>query len=154
MTAEARSPLATPPAETPGHGLLAGRKNIRISLDVPRERIEINADAAKIEQVLSNLTSNAIKFSSAGTAIKVSVRATPMTVEFSVEDQGPGIPEEELRLLFRPFSTTSVQATDGERSTGLGLAIAQRIIEGHGGEIRVESQVGSGSKFRVILPRS
>jgi two-component system, sensor histidine kinase and response regulator len=135
-------------------GLLAGRKNIGITLDIPGERIVIDADATKIEQVLSNLTSNAIKFSHAGTVIRVSVRATPNTAEFSVEDQGPGIPEEELRLLFRPFSTTSVQATDGERSTGLGLAIAQRIIEGHGGEIRVESQVGKGSTFRVCLPRN
>ncbi|HRI67271.1 MAG TPA: hybrid sensor histidine kinase/response regulator [Polyangium sp.] len=135
-------------------GLLAERKQITIGVEIPREQIIINADAPKMEQVLSNLTSNALKFSAARTAIKVCVRATPDTVEFGVEDEGPGIPADELQLLFRPFSTTSVQATAGERSTGLGLAIAQRIVEGHGGEIKVESQVGKGSKFRVILPRS
>lgn len=135
-------------------GLLAGRKNIHITLDVPQERVIIQADATKIEQVLSNLTSNAIKFSAPGTPIAVRVRAMPDKVEFSVEDKGPGIPRDELRLLFRPFSTTSVQAMNGERSTGLGLAITHRIIEGHGGEISVDSQVGQGSTFRVTLPRT
>lgn len=135
-------------------GILAARKNIRITVDPPQERVIINADSAKIEQVLSNLTGNAIKFSAPGTSIVVRVTATPTRAEFSVEDEGPGIPNEERHRLFRPFSTTSVRPTNGERSTGLGLAIARRIVEGHGGEITVDSQLGKGSTFRVSLPKN
>ncbi len=135
-------------------GILAARKNIRIRFDPPREAVIVNADGSKIEQVLSNLTGNAIKFSASGSSIVVRVTATPTRAEFSVEDQGPGIPDNELSRLFRPFSTTSVRATDGERSTGLGLAIARRIVEGHGGEITVDSHVGKGSTFRVSLPKN
>jgi len=135
-------------------GILAARKSIRITLECPRESIIVNVDGSKIEQVLSNLTGNAIKFSTPGTSILVRVTATPTRAEFSVEDEGPGIPRDELNRLFRPFSTTSVRATNGERSTGLGLAIARRIIEGHGGEITVDSEVGKGSTFRVSLPKN
>lgn len=135
-------------------GILAARKSIRITLECPRESIIVNVDGSKIEQVLSNLTGNAIKFSTPGTSILVRVTATPNRAEFSVEDEGPGIPRDELNRLFRPFSTTSVRATNGERSTGLGLAIARRIIEGHGGEITVDSEVGKGSTFRVSLPKN
>jgi two-component system sensor histidine kinase/response regulator len=135
-------------------GILAIRKNIRITLDASCESVIVNADAVKIEQVLSNLTGNAIKFSAPGTSILVRVNSSPGRAEFSVQDEGPGIPREELNLLFRPFSTTSVRATNGERSTGLGLAIARRVVEGHGGEITVVSQIGKGSTFRVSLPRN
>jgi signal transduction histidine kinase len=69
-----------------------------------------------------------------------------------VEDQGQGIPEEEREALFQPFQTTSVRGTAGEKSTGLGLVITKRIVEGHGGRIEVESEVGEGSTFRVRLP--
>jgi two-component system, sensor histidine kinase and response regulator len=133
--------------------VLAARKNSQLTLDVPRDGAELWADASKLEQVLNNLTGNAIKFSPPGTTIKVRVWTSENNVEFSVEDEGPGIPREELDRLFRPFSTTSVQAFDGERSTGLGLAIARRIVEGHRGEITVESEVGRGTTFRVTLPR-
>lgn len=134
-------------------GVLAARKNIRITLNVPREGAVLEADASKLEQVLSNLTTNAIKFSPPGTTITVRVKQTLTRVEFSVQDEGPGIPHEELDRLFRPFSTTSVQATNGERSTGLGLAIARRIVEGHGGEIAVDSMAGKGSTFHVSIPK-
>lgn len=133
--------------------LLAARKNMRITLDVPRDGAIIEADASKLEQVLSNLTSNAIKFSPAGTTITVRVKNARVRAEISVQDEGPGIPSNELNRLFRPFSKTSVKATNGERSTGLGLAIARRIVEGHGGEITVDSVIGRGSTFRVNIPK-
>lgn len=133
--------------------ILATRRNIRMTLDLPQEEATLLADASKLEQVLNNLTGNAIKFSSPGTTIKVQVLVIADHVELIVQDEGPGIPREEQNRLFRPFSTTSVRASNGERSTGLGLAIARRIVEGHRGEISVESEVGKGSTFRVILPR-
>jgi signal transduction histidine kinase len=109
-------------------------------------------DPAKIEQVLNNLISNAIKYSPPNTTVDVQLRQDDGRAVLSVEDRGPGIPEDELDALFQPFQTTSVRATAGEKSTGLGLVITKRIVEGHGGEITVESEVGEGTTFTVELP--
>ena len=70
----------------------------------------------------------------------------------SVKDEGQGIPEKELHLIFKPFSKTSVKSTAGEHSTGLGLAIVRKIVEGHKGDIWVESVEGKGSTFFVKIP--
>jgi signal transduction histidine kinase len=70
----------------------------------------------------------------------------------SVQDQGQGIPEQEMGKLFTDFGRTSVRPTGGEKSTGLGLAIVKRIVEAHDGRIWVESQVGVGSVFTFALP--
>jgi signal transduction histidine kinase len=72
-------------------------------------------------------------------------------IRISVHDQGPGIPEAERGKLFQPFGKTSVRATAGENSTGLGLAIVRGIVEGHGGRIWIESEVGVGSVFAFTL---
>jgi signal transduction histidine kinase len=109
-------------------------------------------DRAKMEQVLNNLISNAIKYSPSDTTVDVRLYREHGKAVLSVRDRGQGIPEDELDALFEPFATTSVQGTAGERSTGLGLVIAKRIVEGHGGEIEVESEVGEGSNFVVTLP--
>ena len=71
---------------------------------------------------------------------------------WEVEDQGPGIPANELNKLFQPFQRTSVKSTGGERSTGLGLAITKRILEGHQGQITVDSEVGRGTIFSLKVP--
>jgi signal transduction histidine kinase len=73
-------------------------------------------------------------------------------VVVDVRDEGQGIPATELDRLFIPFESLSVKSTGGEPSTGLGLAIAKRIVEGHGGEMRVRSEVGVGSTFSFSLP--
>jgi signal transduction histidine kinase len=85
--------------------------------------------------------------------VVVTLEASRESVTVKVRDQGQGIPAEELPKLFRPFGRTRVRATAGEQSTGLGLAIARRIVEGHGGKLTVESQVGRGSEFQLVLPR-
>jgi signal transduction histidine kinase len=69
-----------------------------------------------------------------------------------VRDQGPGIPAEEVGKLFRFFQKTSVRSAGGERSSGLGLAIARKIVEGHGGTIQVATEPGRGSTFSFALP--
>ena len=69
-----------------------------------------------------------------------------------VNDDGPGIPAEELNLLFKPFSATSTRPTAGERSTGLGLSIAKRLTEAHNGHIGVSTQPGAGATFFINLP--
>lgn len=114
---------------------------------------KICIDASKIKQALTNLLSNAIKFSRPHTMIRARLyQSADDTLVWEVEDEGPGIPPDELPKLFVPFQRTSVRATAGERSTGLGLAISKRIVEGHGGDIIVESIVGKGTTFAIRLP--
>jgi signal transduction histidine kinase len=132
--------------------VLAEKKHIQLMLEVLPRRVVLPLDAAKIEQVLNNLISNAVKYSYPNSAVRVSVLAAPGCVTFAVQDQGQGIPQSEMDKLFKPFSRTSVKSTAGEKSTGLGLVIARKIVEGHQGRLWAESQVGVGSTFYVSLP--
>ena len=131
--------------------LLASEKEIEVELETP-DSLEAVVDPGKIEQVLTNLLTNAVKYSETGTTVRVELRAEGDGVVLAVADEGQGIPPDELEELFEPFASTSVQATAGEASTGLGLAITQRIVQAHGGRIEVESEVGEGSTFTVRLP--
>ena len=132
--------------------LLAGAKGIRIEMDTDDVLPTLTIDPARMSQVLSNLVSNAVKFSPSGSVITVRARAAEGSVTIAVVDSGAGIPAAELDRLFKPFGRTSVQPTAGESSTGLGLAICRRIVEAQGGAVRVESSVGRGSTFTVTLP--
>jgi signal transduction histidine kinase len=132
--------------------VLASRKQIGLAFAPEIETLRVSVDAAKIEQILNNLIGNAVKFSPPRTQVDVQLRAGTDRVTIVVIDQGPGIPPAELPKLFKPFSRTSVRPIGGEKSTGLGLAIVRRIAEGHGGDVRVESEVGRGSRFLVTLP--
>ncbi len=131
---------------------LGARKRIGVKFLSPGRPVVARVDSGKIEQVLNNLISNAIKFSHPDTTVEVALGIDDGNDFVRVEDQGQGIPAEELNRLFEPFVTSSVQATAGERSTGLGLAIVRRIVEGHGGTISVRSEVGRGSAFTFTLP--
>ena len=134
--------------------ILADKKQITIRFECREELPMLSIDAYKIEQVLNNLISNAVKFSHPGTTVEVSLARTKTDALVSIRDQGQGIPADEIERLFIPFENLSVKSTGGEPSTGLGLAIVKRIIEGHGGKIRAESEVGVGSVFRFSLPLS
>jgi len=131
---------------------LARQKQIHVDLHIEGALPKLSFDEAGIEQVLNNLISNAVKFSQPGAVVEVRAEMHDGGVLISVRDQGPGIPETERDKLFQPFGRTSVRSTASERSTGLGLAIARKIVEGHGGRIWLESQVGVGSVFRFTLP--
>ncbi len=130
----------------------AKNKGVEITVSVPESIPHFLFDPSRVEQVMGNLLDNAIKFSFKGSAIEVSVQYDETEVLFSVRDHGPGIPEKELGKLFKPFSTTSVKPTGNEKSTGLGLAIAQNIIARHSGRIWVDSETGKGSQFSFTLP--
>lgn len=132
--------------------VLAARKSIRLVAHCAAHLPPAHVDAGKISQVLTNLLTNALKFSHPDTEVTTRLRRQGDELILSVTDQGQGIPAAECERLFHAFERTSVQPTGGERSTGLGLAIAERIVAGHGGRIWVDSQVGRGSTFLVALP--
>ena len=129
----------------------ADEKDITISFEPSTENILKNVDANKIQQVLDNLVSNAIKYSYPGSKVMLRIEKGNKEVTMTVQDEGQGIPDEELGTLFQPFSKAGGEATDGKKGTGLGLAIAHNIIKAHGGSIDVESEVGIGSRFIVRL---
>lgn len=132
--------------------VLAAQKQVRIEIHESGVACVIAVDRIKFDQVLNNLLSNAIKFSPPGATITVQTQVSQSEAVVRVVDHGPGIPADELQNLFRPFHRTSVTATSTEPSTGLGLAITKRIVEGHGGRVWVESKVGQGSTFSFALP--
>jgi signal transduction histidine kinase/CheY-like chemotaxis protein len=130
---------------------LAHRKQISLHL-VGDERLRVHADPGKLRQILLNLASNAVKFSPAGSSVELGVRAEGRLAVFWVKDEGAGIEEEFLPLLFRPFiqgEDPLVKAHDG---TGLGLAISRRLVDLHGGTISVETARGRGSTFSFTIP--
>lgn len=134
--------------------ILAARKQIELRFHPGGELTELMLDPPKIEQVLNNLIGNAVKFSQPHTTISVRLSTLDDRAVISVHDEGPGMPADELETLFQPFLKTGVSSTDSERSSGLGLVIAEKIVAEHGGEITVESQVGKGTTFYVTLPIS
>ncbi len=113
---------------------------------------EIAFDEHRMGQAVDNLITNAIKFAPIGSNVYLRLKQEGDIVKFSVTDEGPGIPREEQHLLFSEFHRLSIRPTGGETSTGLGLAIAKKIIEAHNGMIEFETQEGIGSTFSLILP--
>ena len=128
----------------------ARHKGIALEIDASKAGAAI--DAARFGQVIDNLISNAIKFSPAGTTVRIALGVEREHLIFSVQDQGPGIPAEERKLLFRSFQRLSAQPTGGEKSTGLGLAIVKKIVDAHGGTIAVDDAPGGGTRFTVTTP--
>lgn len=134
------------------HRLRAERKEISIDLIVETDSVPIRADPVKLRQIMNNLVVNAIKFSRGGTTVTLRVRKVLERAVFEVEDQGIGIPPDQLAAIFEPFKTLGRSGTAGEASTGLGLAIVKQLVSLHGGTIELTSEVGRGSLFRVEFP--
>lgn len=113
----------------------------------------VEADAGRMRQIMDNLISNAVKYSPAGSTVKIFCRSDRDSCFFSVQDQGPGITPDDRKRLFQDFAKLSARPTGGEKSTGLGLSIVRRIVEAHEGVIGVESEPGNGATFWFSLPR-
>ncbi|HTS87178.1 MAG TPA: response regulator [Gemmatimonadales bacterium] len=122
----------------------------RIRIDAPAELLSVRLDRPLIERVLINLMGNALKFSPASTPVVVTVGPDPTGIRILVEDQGPGIPEQDQERVFEKFG----QAQSGQRTRGfgLGLTFCRMAVEAHGGTIGVTSAPGSGATFWIVLP--
>ncbi len=135
------------------HQMFSRTKNITISSSIdPALPATVNFDRRRIRQVLDNFLSNALKYSFPDTHVEVRLLKQDDSLRCEVTDQGQGIPESELKKLFHEYSRTSVQPTGGEKSTGLGLAIAKKIIKEHEGEVGASSTVSKGSVFFFMIP--
>ncbi|MEA3359273.1 MAG: ATP-binding protein [Thermodesulfobacteriota bacterium] len=132
---------------------LTDKKNLSVLYKYPGE-IYVRMDLERIEQVLFNLFDNAVKFSNPGAKIYLKAEKAAGSIVISVKDQGIGIPREKQEYVFEKFYTLTGNGKDKNGSTGLGLAICKGIIEGHGGRIWVESEIGHGSAFYFSLPLS
>ncbi|MCC7573393.1 MAG: HAMP domain-containing histidine kinase [Candidatus Methanofastidiosum sp.] len=128
------------------------KKEVIIKFDYDDYIGLINIDGPKISQVFTNFLSNAIEYSVPNSKIYVMCYKDQDSIVVSVKDEGQGIPENELGNLFKFFGKASTKKTGGEKSTGLGLAIARKIIESHKGKIWVESKQGEGAKFYFSIP--
>ncbi len=130
----------------------AKKKQIDLQFQIENQLPEISIDPSKIEQIFNNIVSNAIEHSEEGATVNIKIKKDDNTVIVSIKDQGDGIPKETLSQMFKPFGKAGTKKTGGEKSHGLGLAIAQKIVEAHGGKIWVESKLGIGSTFYFSLP--
>jgi signal transduction histidine kinase/CheY-like chemotaxis protein len=127
-------------------------RELNLALNVPGDLPLAEMDEQRITQVVTNLVSNAIKFSPQGTLIEIEARVEGDMLRVAVRDHGEGIRTEDLPRLFQKFSQLDSKSTRKAGGTGLGLAICKGIVEAHGGRIWAESEFGSGSTFAFTLP--
>ena len=135
-----------------GNTEYANGKRIRLAFE-PAERLpEIQADHARIEQVIENFVNNAIKFGPEDSEVVVRTRAEDNAVVLEVSDTGPGLTDEDMAKVFSKYTRLSGRPTGKEKSTGLGLCISKKLIEGHNGQIGVRNNPGPGATFWFRLP--
>jgi PAS domain S-box-containing protein len=127
-------------------------KNISLEKDIQKGLPSIRGDREQLKRALTNLLSNAVKFNKREGRVKIEVFGGDNSIKISVSDTGIGIPEEHLERIFEKFYRVETGTARKYGGTGLGLAIVKRIVEAHGGEVEVESEVGKGSTFTVTLP--
>jgi signal transduction histidine kinase len=137
--------------------LVAGVKvlaqaDVEVRCELPDRPVEITSDPVKVRQILTNLASNAAKFTEAG-EIVLSINPLVDAVELTVADTGPGIAEAHLPMLFLPFTQLSKVETRKHGGTGLGLSLSKQLAELLGGTIDVETRVGQGTRMTLRLPR-
>ena len=133
-------------------GLKTAQKHLQLSCDIPEDAPFVNGDIAMIERVLENLIENAIKFSSEGDAVRVTVTPAAGGLTVQVRDTGPGIAADHIPHLFERFYRVDKSRSEETKSNGLGLAIAHRILQLHHSAIDVQSKPNQGSCFSFDLP--
>ncbi len=131
----------------------AEKKNLTLIFDTNEEDVMMSVDISKIERVILNLISNAIKFSRENGEIYVTVTSQDECLEISVEDNGIGIADKHKRDIFKKFVQVDNSLNRKNEGSGVGLSIAQSLVELHNGKITVESEINKGTRFTVILPK-
>lgn len=132
--------------------MLAAKRHIHIDFRAEADLPKVLADAHRSRQAMDNLLGNALKYTGTGGAIEMSVDMVPSYVRVAVRDHGPGLPPEHMHKLLSPFGTTTVRSPSGEKSTGLGLLITKRIIEGHGGKLNLVNANPDGTLAELYFP--
>ena len=130
----------------------ARARGVGLQLVVEPEQLVLNADEARLHQVVSNLVANAIRHAPAGTDVTVAARTNGRGAFLEVTDEGPGIPRAEADRVFERFYRSDQARSSGDGGSGLGLAIARWIVELHDGTIRTEERTPHGCRMIVELP--
>ena len=134
----------------------AAAGDVKVQLDLPADPMLVRGDPGELEDLVGNLVSNAIKYSDPGDSVTAAVQRVVQGgsayVELAVIDEGIGIAEEEQDRLFEEFFRSENLAARARPGTGLGLAVVDRVVRRHRGRIEVESELGEGTTFRVLLP--
>jgi signal transduction histidine kinase len=123
-----------------------------VTVEIDDALPEIHADREALSRAVWNLLENASKYSTPGSPIRVFARRQESSVLLGVEDEGAGIPPAEREKIFQKFVRGTDAKRAGVRGVGIGLALVKRIVEAHGGSVRLESELGRGSKFTLVLP--
>lgn len=132
---------------------LARDEGIDLSLDISGKLPPLYVDPDRIEQVLTNLIHNAIRHTSKDGHVKITIKPYLTGIRFDIEDNGSGIPEEDIPFVFERFYKADKARTRGRSGTGLGLAIVKNIIEAHSGQISVHSKLNEGTTFTFFIPK-
>jgi signal transduction histidine kinase len=131
----------------------ATKGGIELNLDLaPENDVSIEADPRKFKQIMFNLVSNAVKFSTAGGTVSVAAVRAGDFMEITVTDSGIGIKKEDIPKLFKEFNQIGSVYTKGVEGTGLGLALTKHMVELHGGRVWVKSEIGTRSRFSFTVP--
>ncbi|MFA6665432.1 MAG: ATP-binding protein [Armatimonadota bacterium] len=129
---------------------LSDKHTFKVELD---EMPKVIADPDKLDQILNNLLTNAVKYSPDGGQITIKAHQTESGIEISVTDEGMGIPKDHLPKIFERFHRVDNRDTRRVGGTGIGLYLVKHLTQAHGGTVRVESELGKGSTFTIFLPR-
>ncbi len=136
------------------HDVAQTARDKRIAVDVNVcADLTIEADPSAVERILTTLMRNAVKFAPEGGRVEVGAEAIDGQIYFYVEDDGPGIADEDIVRLGRPFEQCDAVMANGMKGSGLGLAIANSLVELHGGTLRLGSRAGAGAVAVAALPR-
>lgn len=131
---------------------MAESSKVKILSTLPDDPALCYFDELRLKQVLSNIVNNAIKYNREGGTVKIWVESTDENIKVCVSDTGKGIPKDQIDKVFNEFETLG-QVAQHHKGTGLGMPISRRLMEGMGGRLLVESEVGVGSKFWIEIPR-
>jgi two-component system phosphate regulon sensor histidine kinase PhoR len=131
----------------------ADKKGVKLKVDLPGDLPALTTDQRALEQVVSNLVDNAVKYCPAGSSVTVSAERTNGAVKVVVRDTGPGIDPKHVPRLFERFYRVDAGRSREIGGTGLGLSIVKHLVEAMGGQVTVDSAVGHGSVFSVTLPQ-